>query len=179
MSRKPIPPRKVEALAVECRRLLDWLRGPGSGAEEDAFGTVLQAYRSLIDAVVMLPRGLNLLKAHKALPPRRRVVLPDTERRAATFLIDELVLLEKPVLTPDGWLVPAPMRPHLDDELAKLGAGGTVKQALRNIITRAAIAQGKSATAAIARDLRKWEARVSRERITNAWRKVPPGDGSV
>jgi hypothetical protein len=118
MTRRTVPPRRVEALARECRSLLVWLRGPGNSADAEAYGVARRAYLALVDAVAMLPRGPKCLRDEEAAPPMRRAYpFAKVDRDAQSFTADELVALEESVLTRQGLLVPAPLVPHVDREL--------------------------------------------------------------
>lgn len=140
MTRPAPQPRKVEALAVECRALLLWLRGPGASAGEAQFAVVYRAYCALVTSVAMLPRGPAALERGRALPVRRPDPKPTTTRRADSFTLDDVVLLDKPVLTPQGWVVPAPIIPHVDRERERLKAAhrpSSDTDALAEILRRA------------------------------------------
>lgn len=140
MSRAAPQPRKVEALAAECRALLVWLRSPGASASEVEFALVHRAYCALLTSVSMLPRGRIALERARALPMRRPDPKPTTTRSADSFTIDDVVLLDKAVLTPQGWVVPAPIVPHVDRERERLKAEQrphTDADALREILRRA------------------------------------------
>lgn len=140
MSRPAPQPRKVEALAAECRGLLVWLRGPGKSAGQAEFAVVHRAYCALLTSVAMLPRGPAALERARALPARRPEPRPTTTRSADSFTIDDVVLLDKRVLTPQGWVVPAPIVPHVDRERERLKAEQrphTDADALREILRRA------------------------------------------
>lgn len=181
MTRRQIPYRRVEALAKECAAMLRWLRGPGAAASESEFATCLRAYRSLCEAVAFLPRGPALLKEHGGLLASKKTAQPTTQRAAESFTADEVALLDEPVLTPDGWVVPGPLVQHVDvvkDELANSGGESGDQHALKRILERAATANGKSTLASL-NQLGKLKTRVSRQRaqaITVRSQKVPPTD---
>lgn len=140
MTRRAAQPRKVEALAAECRALLVWLRGPGASAGEAEFAVVHRAYRAMLAAVSMLPRGPSELKKACALPPKRADSEPTTTRTADSFTIDDVVLLDEMLLTPQGWIVPVPIVPHVDRERERLKAAqlpSSDTDALREILRRA------------------------------------------
>lgn len=185
MTRRQIPPRRVEALAKECAEMLRWLRGPGAAASESEYKARFRAYKALCEAVAFLPRGPSLLKQFGGLVVRKKPMQPTTQRAAESFTADELALLDEPVLTPDGWLVPPqPLVMHVDrvrDELRESGAESGTKQALRKILERAAVASNRSVLASL-KDLPKLEAKVSRQRnraITERSQKVPPEDKTL
>lgn len=139
MSRATPQPRKVEALAAECRALLVWLQGPGASAGEAEFAVVHRAYSALLAAVAMLPRGPAALERARARPVRRPGPKPTTTRSADSFTIDDVVLLDEPVLTPQGWVVPAPIVPHVERERERLKAAqrpSSDTDALREILRR-------------------------------------------
>ena len=140
MTRPTAQPRKVEALAAECRALLVWLRGPGASAGEAEFAIVHRAYCAMLAAMAMLPRGHAALERARALPKTRAAPAPMTTRTADSFTIDDVVLLDEPVLTPQGWVVPAPIVPHVERERERLQAAGkphSDADALREILRRA------------------------------------------
>lgn len=161
--------------------MLRWLRGPGAAASESEFATCLRAYRSLCEAVAFLPRGPALLKEHGGLLASKKTAQPTTQRAAESFTADEVALLDEPVLTPDGWVVPGPLVQHVDvvkDELANSGGESGDQHALKRILERAATANGKSTLASL-NQLGKLKTRVSRQRaqaITVRSQKVPPTD---
>lgn len=161
--------------------MLRWLRGPGTAASESEFATCLRAYRSLCEAVSFLPRGPALLKEYGGLLSSKKKAQATTQRSAESFTADEVALLDQPVLTPDGWVVPGPLVPHVDlvkEELANSGAESGDQQALKKILERAATANGKSTLASL-NQLGKLKTRVSRQRaqaITVRSQKVPPAD---
>lgn len=182
MARRTIPPRRVEALASECRALRVWLEGPGRSAGPESFAVALQAYRALIDAVAFLPRGPQFLQAVRALPAvHRQPKGIDTTRAAESFTDDELAVLPARLLTPTGWVVPVPLVARVDAERVALGPTSTSKDALRTILLRA----GRSPLQA-ERELGRWEKELSLRRarvsanagldgaVTGPDEKVPP-----
>ena len=174
MTRPKVPPRRVEALANECRALLHWLKGPGSSADPEAFDVVLRAYRALIEALNMLPHGSRYLNHVRALPPTKKPYpFAKVERTAESFSPDELALLDKPVLTLDGVVVPASLLAHVEKE----GAAND-KAALAAILTRVALQRGVSSSQTLTSELGKLQVRVSRQRttkrITKGPKKMPP-----
>lgn len=158
-----------------------WLRGPGTAASESEFKARLRAYKALCEAVSFLPRGPDMLKQFGGLVARKKPMRPTTQRAADSFTADEVALLDKPVLTPDGWVVPGPLLPHVDrirDELRESGAESGTKQALKKILERAAVASNRSVLASL-NELPKLETKVSRQRkqaIAERSQKVPPAD---
>lgn len=189
MSRPRVTPRKVEALARECLDLKQWLRGEGSGADSHAYAVAVRSYNALLTAVAMLPHGMRYLSKLGVLPPPRRAPPKPLERTATSFTMDELVMLDEPVLTPDGWVVPAPLVPHVDAMLEQIRSEGdplvaTDKEALRRIIVAWANQRGKSAAQSVTDNLQKLQTRLSRARaglanrppITDALGKMPPQD---
>lgn len=173
MSRRPIPPRRVEALARECKALRSWLLSPaGASADPDAFALVLRAYQALGSAVSLMPRGPQCLARLKALP-RRRSSEPDPAilRDQDTYTPDETVALDAPVLTRQGWLVPVPLVSHVDAELKKLdqerehsGPKATDTEVLTEILRHLARKRNQSEVATIRRELPKLKTRLSRAR---------------
>lgn len=147
MSRLTPQPRKVESLAAECRALLVWLRGPGASAGGAEFAVVHGAYGALLTSVSMLPRGRIALERAHALPTRRSAPKPTTKRSADSFTIDDVVLLDKRVLTPQGWVVPEPIVPHVDRERERLQAAQrphSDSDALTEILLRATGSESKT-----------------------------------
>jgi hypothetical protein len=104
---------------------------------------------------------------------------PTTQRSADSFTADELALFKKDeaVLTPDGWVVAAPLVQHVDrviGELRESGHESSDQHALEKIRERAARSSGKRSAS-----LGSLKTRVSRERkqaITERSKKVPPTD---
>lgn len=191
MTRRSVPPRRVEALAIECRELLAWLKGPGQRAGPAEFAVALSAYRALAEAVAMLPRGPEYLKQVGALMKARGgPPAAETERPAEDFTLDELATMPEAAakLTPTGWVVAAPLLPHVEAERASQGPGATYKSALTAILRRKAAKLGQSELLTLHRELGALEKRVSllraearaRDReladlaVTQAADKVPP-----
>lgn len=178
MRRKP-PPREVEALALECLQLKRWLTtGPGVFADVQVFATVARAYEALLEAVGWLERGPYFLRQHQALPRPEGAPAPlATTRPAAAFTADEIALLDEPVLTPSGWIVPGPLVQRVDALKSELGSGATDADALRTMIDRAAAAGGRRKRHGQASPLAKLKTRVSRARAVTRRRtkKVLPG----
>lgn len=178
MTRPQIPYRRVEALAKECSEMRAWLRGPGSAAPESEFQIRLRAYKALCEAVAFLPHGPALLKKLGGRVVSKGPMHPTTQRAAESFTADEVVLLDEPVLTPDGWVVPGPLVPHVDrvrDELRESGHESGDQHALEKIRERAARSSGKRSSASLG----SLKTKVSRERkqaITERSKKVPPAD---
>lgn len=194
MTRRSVPPRRVEALAVKCCELLLWLKGPGQSAGQAEFAVALDAYRALAEAVSMLPRGADCLNAamkkFKRLTPPKAPAQPQTARPADDFTLDELATMPEhaALLTPTGWVVAAPLLPHVEAERASQGPGATYKSALIAILRRKAAKLGQSELLTLQRELGALEKRVSllranaraRDReladhaVTQAADKVPP-----
>lgn len=147
MSRPTPQPRKVESLAAECRALLVWLRGPGTSVGKAEFVVVHRAYCALLTSVSMLPRGRIALERAHALPTRRPAPKLTTKRSADSFTIDDVVLLDKAVLTPQGWVVPEPIVPHVEREVERLKAAQrphSDSDALKEILLRATGSESKT-----------------------------------
>lgn len=183
MTRRKTPYRRVEALARECSEMLAWLRGPGTAAAESEFVDRLRAYKALCEAVSYMPHGPALLKKLGGLVKVRKPMHPTTTRDPDTFTADEVALLDKPVLTSRGWVVPGPLVQHVDRVRAGLMAGKLPsgdQHALIEILANAARASGKSVLGS-RKDLGKLKTKVSRQRkqaITVRTKKVPPTDQS-
>lgn len=184
MTRRQIPYRRVEALARECSEMLAWLRGPGTAAAESEFVSRIRAYKALCEAVAYLPHGPALLKKFGGRMKVRKPIHPTTTRDPDTFTADEVALLDQPVLTPRGWVVPGPLVPHVDRvraELANAKLPSGDQHALTTILERAARASGKSILGSL-EALGKLKTKVSRQRkqaITVRLKKVPPTDQST
>lgn len=178
MTRRQIPYRRVEVLARECSEMLAWLRGPGTAAAESEFVARLRAYKALCEAVSYVPHGPALLKKLGGLVKVRKPMHPTTTR---DLTADEVALLDKPVLTPRGWVVPGPLVPHVDHVRAELRAAkrqSSDQHALKEILERVARANGKSVLGSL-EALGKFKTKVSRQRnqaITVRPKKVPPTD---
>lgn len=181
MSRKTPAPRAVDRLAQECKELKAWLCGPGSMADPGAFKVVLRAYLALCNAVSLMPRGSNaLLKAGAV--ERSRSKPPVTPSSYFDANGDRIALLNEPVLTDKGWIVPNQpdqLVAHvqsLQAEAKGAGQDSTAKATLRSIVHRLAERDGESALRAEQRQLGALEKRLSiaRKAITSRSKKVPP-----
>lgn len=182
MSRPLISPRRVEVLAEACAEMLAWLNGPGRSAPSSEFAARLLAYKALREAVSYLPRGPALLEQVGGIPEAPPAPSSPSERDAASFGIDELALMTDPVLTPQGWVVPAPLVKRVDEVRQRLRAEGkphTDKDALIEMLVASARSQGR-ALWRVTQDLGAARTRLSRARtaITEGAIKVPPADSS-
>lgn len=180
MTRRKPPPDRVDALARECADLLSWLKGPGVAAEPELFAARASAYAALVEAVGYLAKGPELLDAYRALLPRPAALPAPVERPADGFTPDEIVLLDEPVLTAQGWIVPGPLALHVDQvkgSLREQGKPFTDRDALLQILTNRASARGESQWRALG-ELPRLQTRLSRERkaarIAMGASKVPP-----
>lgn len=180
MTRRAVQPRQVQSLAAECRDLLRWLQSPeGAALPPPTFARALRAYVALRRAIELLPRGpAELVKARavKRVPVGRP---QPVKRDADSFSKCEIALLDEEVLTAQGWIVPAPLLPLVDEVRAELRAAGKPDRdsdAAREILQRAAKSSGQRP---LARDHQKLKTRISRARaaVTEREQRMPPHEG--
>lgn len=181
MSRRAIPPRTVERFAQDCASIKDWLTGPGTAADPAAFKVTLRAYLALCNAVMHFPRGPEALVKAKAVE-RNRVATETTPSAYFDEYGDRIALLNEPVLTDKGWIVPnqpdqlVAHVAQLQEEARRSGHPSTAKAALKTIIHRLAELDGESTLRAEERQLGALEKRLSvaKKMVTERGKKVPP-----
>lgn len=180
MTRRKPPADRVDALARKCAALLSWLKGPGVAADPELFAARASAYAALVEAVGYLARGPELLDTYGALLPQPAGLPEPVNRPADSFTPDEVALLDEPVLTAQGWIVPGPLALHVDRvrrSLLEQQKPSTDRDALLQMLTNRATARGESQWRALG-ELPRLQTRLSRERsaarITRRGAKVPP-----
>lgn len=176
MPRPIATPQQVRKVAEVAAQLRAWLwSAAGASAGHAEFSRAVSTYNALMLALRMLPHGPRMVSELEAQPPRRSPDAVPGDQPSSGYSLDELALLDSPVLASDGWVCPVDLLSHVQNIRRP---GETDQDVLRGMLARVRGSELKAAA-----ELQKYKTRLSRLKkarqaaVTSTPKKMPPEGG--